>query len=203
MSDTTQENDPSIEEILASIRQIISDDDEEEGTTEGEEKPPADVVEEEPAPEAEPADEEDVLELTEKVDDPEPVEPATEPEQIVEPEPEEEPVMEEPIAEEPEEIEVDLSEPEDNAPTETTDIPEGLDTNILSQGAAAATLAGFTKIARDIQVNRTFDGITLEDIVRAQLEPLLKEWLDKNLPPMIEVLVEKELDKLSKKALND
>lgn len=195
MSDAQQENDPSIEEILASIRQIISDDDEEAGAegTQGEEEVAADP-EPEPLPEPEPED--DVLELTEKADEVEEeiaAEPEPEPEPIPDPEPEPEPE---------DDLEVDLTEPdvEEEAPPVAAD---DLDTEILTQGAAAATLAGFTKLARDIQVNRSFDGITLEDIVRAQLEPLLREWLDKNLPPMIETLVEKELEKLSKKALND
>ena len=195
MSDTTQENDPSIEEILASIRQIISDDDEENTSADNEDVAEEEVVqaEHEPEPEDEEVDDE-VFELTEKVEEEE-VDAAPEPEP--EPEPEEEPIVEEEITEE---IEVDLAEtPDEPEPVK----PSGVASDILTESAAAAALAGFTKIARDIQVNRTFDGITLEDIVRAQLEPLLREWLDKNLPPMIEVLVEKELEKLSKKALND
>lgn len=197
MSDTTQENDPSIEEILASIRQIISDDDEENQDADA---PVEDEVVEEPEQAA--PEEEDVLELTDKVDeDSEPEEEqelAPEPEPKPEPEPEPE---EEVIEELEDDIEVDLTE----HPEETVSkVEKNVDTeSLLSDTAATAALAGFTKLARDIQVNRTFDGITLEDIVRAQLEPLLREWLDKNLPPMIEVLVEKELEKLSKKALND
>ena len=74
---------------------------------------------------------------------------------------------------------------------------------LRATGAAAATLAGFTKLARDIQVNRNFEGVTLEDIVRSQLEPLLREWLDQNLPRMIERLVKEELEKISKKAAGE
>lgn len=192
MSDTAQEKDPSIEEILASIRQIISDDDD-EGETDGE-------AVAEPVPEPEP--------------EPEPEEPPVAPEA-----PEEDDVLEltEKAEEEPEvfddEIEVDLTEPDEveevvAAPPPPPEPPApppppAPDSRILTETASAATLAGFTKLARDIQINRSFEGITLEDVVRNQLEPLLREWLDKNLPPMIEVLVEKELERLSKKALND
>jgi hypothetical protein len=35
---------------------------------------------------------------------------------------------------------------------------------------------------------------TLEDMVRSMLRPLLKEWLDRNLPYIIERLVKKEID---------
>ncbi len=192
MSDTTQENDPSIEEILASIRQIISDDDEETPEANEEAASVDEPVVEEPITEDEPianADseedvvEEDILDLTEKV----------------EPEPE-------PVSEVNDDIEVDLAESEDEPdviePEPVKEKAKAPDSDLLSSTASTAALAGFTKLARDIQVARTHDGITLEDVVRAQLEPLLREWLDKNLPPMIEVLVEKELEKLSKKVLN-
>ncbi len=188
MSDNLEEEkEPSIDEILASIRQIISDDEEEEEEKVAEEA----VAEPEPvAAEPEPEPEEEVVELTEVIEEPEPEpeeeddgielemsDPEPEPEPIPEPEPEPEPFPE--------------AEPEDL---------EDLDTEILTQSAAAATLAGFTKLARDIQVSRSFDGITLEDIVRSQLEPLLSEWLDKNLPSIIDRLVREELEKISKRA---
>mgnify|MGYP000150267460 FL=1 len=69
MSAENSDQEPSIEEILASIRQIISDDDED--------STPAPEPVEEPAPEPEPVSEpedDDVLELTEKADvvEPEP-----------------------------------------------------------------------------------------------------------------------------------
>ena len=186
MSDTAQEKDPSIEEILASIRQIISDDEEEAVEADSTEEPiPA---EDEP--------EEDVLELTDKVEEPEP-----------EPEPEPEDEIEVDLSEQDEEIEDILVEEPAPAPEPPKEVvkeaTKKVESSILGDTAATAALEGFTKLARDIQITRNFDGITLEDVVRAQLEPLLREWLDKNLPPMIEVLVEKELEKLSKKALND
>jgi cell pole-organizing protein PopZ len=39
-------------------------------------------------------------------------------------------------------------------------------------------------------------GVTLEDIVRESLKPLLREWLDCNLPDLVERLVRKEIERL-------
>lgn len=41
-------------------------------------------------------------------------------------------------------------------------------------------------------------GITVEDMVAAMLKPMMKEWLDKNLPAIVERIVEVEVRKLSK-----
>ena len=40
-------------------------------------------------------------------------------------------------------------------------------------------------------------GTTIEDLVIESLKPMLKEWLDTNLPGMVERLVEREIKKLS------
>ena len=37
-------------------------------------------------------------------------------------------------------------------------------------------------------------SVTLEGMVREMLRPILKEWLDRNLPYLIERLVKKEID---------
>jgi len=41
---------------------------------------------------------------------------------------------------------------------------------------------------------------TLEDMVIELMRPLLKEWLEKNLSVIVERLVQKEIDRISKKA---
>ena len=40
-------------------------------------------------------------------------------------------------------------------------------------------------------------GFTIEDLVLEGLKPMLKDWLDQNLPSIVESLVEKEITKLS------
>ncbi len=40
---------------------------------------------------------------------------------------------------------------------------------------------------------------TLEDMVIELMRPLLKDWLDKNLPAVVERLVQKEIDRIAKR----
>ena len=42
--------------------------------------------------------------------------------------------------------------------------------------------------------------VTLEGMVREMMRPLLREWLDRNLPHLIERLVKKEIDKMVNRA---
>ncbi len=166
MSDNSSEQEPSIEEILASIRQIISDDDEEETKEEVLESPVR-------------HDDDDVLELTE--------------EDLVDPEPESEPEIEmrDPIEEEEEKI---MAPP-----------PESVPSDILSSSTQASALSSLSKLTKKMPINssRSYDGITLEDIVRETLHPMLREWMDDNLPSMVERIVQKELEKLARRAFDD
>jgi hypothetical protein len=43
-------------------------------------------------------------------------------------------------------------------------------------------------------------NVTLESLVREMLKPLLNEWLDRNLPYMIERLVKIEIDNMVNRA---
>jgi uncharacterized protein len=42
-------------------------------------------------------------------------------------------------------------------------------------------------------------GKTVEDLVKEMLRPMLKEWLDRNLPPMVERYVEREIVRLTRR----
>jgi cell pole-organizing protein PopZ len=42
-------------------------------------------------------------------------------------------------------------------------------------------------------------GKTLEELVKETLRPMLKEWLDKNLPPLVERTVEREIARLTRR----
>jgi cell pole-organizing protein PopZ len=42
------------------------------------------------------------------------------------------------------------------------------------------------------------DGRTLEDLVREMLRPMLKTWLDDNLPRMVDRLVRAEIERVSR-----
>ena len=39
-------------------------------------------------------------------------------------------------------------------------------------------------------------GPTIEDIVRDEIRPMLKQWLDANLPPLVERLVRTEIERV-------
>ncbi|MGH1376898.1 MAG: DUF2497 domain-containing protein [Alphaproteobacteria bacterium] len=242
MADETQtEDEPSIEEILDSIRQIISEDEDEAGDSDegdasaepeaaAEEEPldqsaiddmdfDAPAAEEEPldqsaiddmdfdtpAAEEEPVEvdaEDDIVELTDKVEDAaeapmeidlidrdeeessEP-EPTPEPEPIPEPEPEPTP--------EP--------EPEPEVIPEPTPAPPKEGDALFTQAAEAAAVQAIGELTRRAAVEH--NGVTLEDIVRTELRPLLKDWLDRNLPTLIERLVSDELERVSKRVFDE
>ena len=40
--------------------------------------------------------------------------------------------------------------------------------------------------------------MTLEDLVREELRPLLKAWLDQNLTPLVERLVKREIERIAR-----
>ncbi len=44
-------------------------------------------------------------------------------------------------------------------------------------------------------------GPTIEDIVRQELRLLLKQWLDSNLPPLVERLVRVEIERVVGRAV--
>lgn len=190
MAEEQEEQDPSIEEILDSIRQIISDDDD-DGMEEAADDVP---VEPESAPAPEPEEPEDFIELTEKLEE-EPVA-RPKPEPVAEPEPE----PEEP---EPEPIEVDMqeAEPMDNPmPRARKQAADDFD-SVLTNTAETAAYEGFAEIAKKTAIEH--NGVTVEEIVRTELRPLLRDWLDKHLPSIIERLVQDELERVAKRALDD
>jgi uncharacterized protein len=69
---------------------------------------------------------------------------------------------------------------------------------VLSPPASAASSDALAQLAKAILDRRDMAigsrDVTLEGMVREMLRPLLKEWLDRNLPYLIERLVKKEID---------
>jgi cell pole-organizing protein PopZ len=189
MSDTPAQ-EPTMEEILASIRRIISEDD-----------APADKAEA-PLPIPEPmedlpplaaAPEDDVLELTERVDAPAETESIgdldiyTPPGPAPEPEPEPLPVFQAPAPE---------PEPVFEAPTPAPIFEPTPSEGLIGAAAATAAASHFGKLASGLLMPA--NGRTLEDVVRELLNPLLKDWLDTNLPAIVEAKVEEEIARVSR-----
>lgn len=66
---------------------------------------------------------------------------------------------------------------------------------LLSPGADEAVQAAFGTLANTILAG---SARTLDDIVRDMLRPMLKAWLDDNLPPLVERLVRQEIERVAR-----
>ena len=181
--------EPSMEEILASIRRIIADDQ----AAKPSESPPARAAPPPPEPE-------DVLDLAEFA---EPAEMAVEEPAkpapldldpidfgveemdfdaiVVEPDPEPEPVPE-PIAAAP-------------PPVQPARAPEPAPEPLISAQTDARVGNAFNMLAHTV-LSR--NARTLDDLVADMLRPMLKAWLDDNLPVMVERLVRAEIERVSR-----
>ena len=65
---------------------------------------------------------------------------------------------------------------------------------LISREANNAVQAAFNALERTIVHNSQ----TLDDLVREMLRPILKVWLDDNLPGMVERLVRTEIERISR-----
>jgi uncharacterized protein len=239
MTQAAKAQEPSMEEILASIRRIIADDD---AAKTPPSKPPEPVKpaaaapppkaaapaaaapaprpaapprpvaapepppsasnsqddidamfatagpEPEPEPELKPSApaprEADVLELTESME----ARPAPALRRIdampdvveAPPAPRPEPAVETPIVEEARRQFQESTEP---------------DRHLLSPVTTAAVDSAFNSLAQTVLVQ---NSRTLDDLVREMLRPMLKAWLDDNLPNLVERLVRAEIERVSR-----
>jgi len=188
MSEQTAQ-EPTMEEILASIRRIISEDDAPAGDAaaagadadaDAAEAEPEIELEAEVEPESEPEPvlgetaEDEVLELTERVEThgdidayvPEPAAPAAEP----------------------------VAAPPPPAPEPVAAAPatEGLVSAVTATAAASA----FGQLSASILMPP--DGLTLDAVVRDLLRPLLKDWLDTHLAGIVQAAVTEEVERIAR-----
>jgi uncharacterized protein len=73
--------------------------------------------------------------------------------------------------------------------------PPSLDRTIMSSSTSAAVDSAFNSLAHTVLVQ---NARTLEDLVREMLRPMLKSWLDDNLPSMVERIVRAEIERVSR-----
>jgi uncharacterized protein len=66
---------------------------------------------------------------------------------------------------------------------------------LISNAASAAVDSAFSALAQTVLVQ---NARTLEDLVREMLRPMLKTWLDDNLPGMVERMVRAEIERVSR-----
>jgi uncharacterized protein len=211
MTQPAKSQEPSMEEILASIRRIIADDDATKSTARAPEPPKPETP---PSPPPPPP----TISAS----------PGPPPPRPRDPEPR--PAMELPsdfdnaaLADQPADI-FDLTEsmaaatlppPDPPAPQFRT-IDGGSDVGfaepnetaapypmagseergrLISSATSAAVDSAFNTLAQTVLMQ---NARTLEDLVREMLRPMLKSWLDDNLPGLVERLVRAEIERVSR-----
>jgi len=216
MTQTAKAQEPSMEEILASIRRIIADDDGPKPATKTEvtppEQPPVAKVPP-PAPKSAPAPtpapamrQDDIDAMLAGLDE------------APEPKPEREPESADVLelteamqaspafrtidgtqdvmfneAEVAEELPPARAvEPPRSAPAPQ---PAPLEQKIMSHATAAAVDSAFNALAHTVLVQ---NAKTLEDLVKEMLRPMLQHWLDNNLPVLVERLVRQEIERVAR-----
>jgi cell pole-organizing protein PopZ len=201
MSQPAKAAEPSMEEILASIRRIIADDDATKPVPAAAKPAPAaknsqddidamlaglDMATAAPeirTPPPPPPPEEEVFELTDDMALPTPP-PAPfrriEPEQDVE--------FAEAVA---------ASGPKRQPAfdPQSWENPSVAPTQILSRSTVSAVESAFNSLANTVLSN---NARTLEDLVKEMLRPMLKSWLDDNLPGLVERIVKIEIERVSR-----
>jgi uncharacterized protein len=71
---------------------------------------------------------------------------------------------------------------------------------IVSEQTAQATRGALDALSRMLVKPEPPSDGTLEGLVREMLRPMLREWLDTNLPGMVETLVAREIAKITRGA---
>jgi cell pole-organizing protein PopZ len=67
---------------------------------------------------------------------------------------------------------------------------------LVSPLTATAAASAFGQLSAAIAMPR--NGVTLEDVVRDLLRPLLKDWLDANLPEIVQAAVAEEVERIAR-----
>jgi hypothetical protein len=69
---------------------------------------------------------------------------------------------------------------------------------MLSSEAAAATQAAFNQLAEAL-MSRAMGERSVEEVTRELLRTMLKQWLDENLPQLVERLVREEIERVARR----
>ena len=174
--------DQSMDDILASIRRILNEDEAAAEATEGAEAT---------TPEAPVAEEPEAL--------PPPRAPAPEfaPPPIAPPPPAAR------SGPEPLDLTSDMLVTPPNqaasAPRMGMDDASGLIAPAAAAAASVGSLLRAVSSERGSQVYR--GGPSIEDVVREEIRPILKDWLDHHLPPLVERLVRAEIERVVNRGL--
>jgi uncharacterized protein len=214
MTQPAKSQEPSMEEILASIRRIIADDDANKTAPRAAEQSPQAVA---PAPAARPApppapprvappepsldeavaaDPEPMAEVEDQASD---ILDLTE--QMAAPMPAPKPASQFRTIDGSFDVSYEEEKPAPQMPMPAPPMPEPppraeeRSHQLLSSVTSAAVDSAFNTLAQTVLVQ---NARTLEDLVREMLRPMLKAWLDDNLPGMVERLVRAEIERVSR-----
>ncbi|MDB5707088.1 MAG: hypothetical protein JWN66_4204 [Sphingomonas bacterium] len=163
--------EPSMEDILSSIKRIIAEEGE-SATASRARRSQRPVT-----PRSEPGSfgHDEILELSDPVrhsDEEAPV------------------AVEEPVALPQPAAQPAISQPSASQPVATAD-------PILSPRAAEASRGALDALSRMVVKPDVSGSDTLESLVREMLRPMLREWLDTNLPAMVETMVSREIARIT------
>ena len=221
MTEPREQHEPSMEEILSSIRRIIADEEAEETHPEDDElgaaEAHADALNDDADALASAAedDPEDVLELTKVV---------RESGEVVDLKAEGDAYAARAGAPPPDAAgdEVELApldaggyqeshnvtsdESKQEEPTAVEMKSAAIGAELVSATAASAATGAFARLSEALHQTPPEESVaddsgrTVEQFVEDMIRPLLKEWLDQNLPPIVERLVQKEIQKIARRA---
>ena len=166
--------EPTMEEILASIRRIVSDDE------------PDTVI----------AEEDNVLDLTPDMMEGGPEADAPTAERAMDE------VSADPMSLQDVDVMAEFDEPEAQPAAKAMPPaqapapgPQATSSDLMSGAASGAVASAFGNLNHLVMSQ---NARTLDDIVTEMMRPMLREWLDDNLPPLVEKLVKDEIQRISR-----
>lgn len=178
LSNQPSNAEPSMDEILSSIRRILKDD--EPMTVAAESNDPTSQPDQAPDPVM-------VLDSSMMVPDPAPSGRQNQAE----------PPRSEPIGVQPS---LSTETPPGTATEQAFEPHLDAPTPILGARAAEAASSHIGALVRTISADRNLTvsrgGISIEEIVREEIRPMLKAWLDAHLPGLVERVVRVEIERL-------
>ena len=191
MSDSrSANNDPSMDDILASIRKIISDDEAraQVNSQQAANQSGRPAVVASPESQTRSGGGGDVLMLTDLIEDSQPgVDDTSQP------------------------IPLPRIDPAHAAEMPQPSVEPPADSSLVAAAVVGAATSAFARLNQAVQDSVPppaapdpgpsvgGQGKTVEDLVKEMLRPMLKEWLDRNLPPMVERYVEREIVRLTRR----
>ena len=98
---------------------------------------------------------------------------------------------------------LDLQDEEDRADAApaAAELVSEASADAARQSLEALTAAVTPAVAAATVAAPTVAGRTMEDVVLDALRPMLKDWLDTNLPALVEAMVAKEISRITGKRL--